>query len=83
MNGRSSIPTYGVEGWPSDVPHDKAMELIAKTLFTDRTTAAAWHTKPSWYAVASLDQTINPDLERRRRFITKLSLNCGSTVRIS
>jgi len=54
----------------SDVPHEKAMELfavqqpIAKTLFTDRTTAAAWHTKPSWYAVSSLDQTINPDLER-------------------
>jgi pimeloyl-ACP methyl ester carboxylesterase len=53
-----------------DVPHDKAMQLfavqqpIAKTLFTDRTTAAAWHTKPSWYAVSSQDQTINPDLER-------------------
>lgn len=28
------------------------------------TTTAAWHTKPSWYAVSSLDQTINPDLER-------------------
>lgn len=54
----------------SDVPHAKAMQLfavqqpIAKTLFTDRTTAAAWHSKPSWYAVSSLDQTINPDLER-------------------
>lgn len=54
----------------SDVPHARAMELyavqqpIAKTLFTDRTTVAAWHTKPSWYAVSSLDQTINPDLER-------------------
>jgi pimeloyl-ACP methyl ester carboxylesterase len=54
----------------SDVPHDKAMQLfaeqqpIAKTLFGERTTAAAWHTKPSWYAVSSQDQTINPDLER-------------------
>ncbi|MBV6821875.1 alpha/beta hydrolase [Pseudomonas sp. PD9R] len=54
----------------SDVPHDKAMQLfaeqqpIAKTLFTDRTTVAAWHTKPSWYAVSTQDQTINPDLER-------------------
>ena len=54
----------------SDVPHAKAMQLfavqqpIAKTLFTDRTTAAAWRSKPSWYAVSSLDQTINPDLER-------------------
>ena len=54
----------------SDVPPARAMELyavqqpIAKTLFTDRTTVAAWHTKLSWYAVSSLDQTINPDLER-------------------
>ncbi len=53
-----------------DVPRDKAMTLfavqqpIAKTLFGERTTAAAWHSKPSWYAVSSLDQTINPDLER-------------------
>lgn len=60
----------------SDVPHDKAMELfavqqpIAKTLFTDRTTAAVWHTKPSWYAVSSLDQTINPDLDLER-FLAK------------
>ena len=53
-----------------DVPRDKAMTLfavqqpIAKTRFGERTTAAAWHSKPSWYAVSSLDQTINPDLER-------------------
>ncbi|TWD50272.1 alpha/beta hydrolase [Pseudomonas sp. SJZ131] len=53
-----------------DVPRDKAMTLfavqqpIAKTLFGERTTAAAWRSKPSWYAVSSLDQTINPDLER-------------------
>ncbi|RLU08109.1 alpha/beta hydrolase [Pseudomonas prosekii] len=53
-----------------DVPRDKAMALfavqqpIAKTLFGERTTAAAWRSKPSWYAVSSLDQTINPDLER-------------------
>jgi pimeloyl-ACP methyl ester carboxylesterase len=24
----------------------------------------AWHSKPSWYAVSKLDQTISPDLER-------------------
>jgi pimeloyl-ACP methyl ester carboxylesterase len=29
-----------------------------------RTTAAAWRTKPSWYAVSKQDRTINPDLER-------------------
>jgi hypothetical protein len=25
---------------------------------------AAWQTKPSWYAVSRLDETISPDLER-------------------
>src|ERR1700688_40307 len=39
-------------------------EPTAAALLGDRTTAAAWHTKPSWYAVSKLDQTINPDLER-------------------
>jgi pimeloyl-ACP methyl ester carboxylesterase len=29
-----------------------------------RTTAAAWQTKPSWYPVSKLDETISPDLER-------------------
>lgn len=53
-----------------DVPHAKALAMfatqqpIAKTLFSDRNTAAAWHTKPSWYAVSTLDQTTSPDLER-------------------
>lgn len=31
---------------------------------TARTTAAAWRSKPSWYAVSKQDRTINPDLER-------------------
>lgn len=53
-----------------DVPHAKALAMfatqqpIAKTLFSDRNTAAAWHIKPSWYAVSTLDQTTSPDLER-------------------
>src|SRR5712675_3385760 len=39
-------------------------EPTAASLFGGRTTAAAWHSKPSWYAVSKQDQTINPDLER-------------------
>jgi len=35
-----------------------------KTLLTGRTTQAAWHTKPSFYAVSTEDRTINPDLQR-------------------
>jgi len=37
---------------------------IAQTLFTDRTTGAAWRSKPSWYAVSKQDRTTSPELER-------------------
>jgi pimeloyl-ACP methyl ester carboxylesterase len=52
------------------VPVDRARVLFAvqeptaAALFGDRTTVAAWRTKPSWYAVSKQDQTISPDLER-------------------
>ena len=29
-----------------------------------KTTVAAWHDKPTWYAVSTEDRTINTDLER-------------------
>ena len=34
------------------------------SLNTDKTTNAAWRTKPTFYAVSTEDRTINPDLER-------------------
>jgi hypothetical protein len=36
----------------------------AETLFAERVTQAAWHTKPCFYQVSTQDGTINPDLER-------------------
>jgi pimeloyl-ACP methyl ester carboxylesterase len=54
----------------SDVPAEKARALyavqgrISDTLFASRTTVAAWHNKPTWYAVSTNDRTTNPDLER-------------------
>jgi pimeloyl-ACP methyl ester carboxylesterase len=39
-------------------------EPTAATIFAGRTSAAAWRSKPSWYAVSKQDHTINPDLER-------------------
>jgi pimeloyl-ACP methyl ester carboxylesterase len=53
-----------------DVPADKARVLYAvqapfkRALLGDRTTHAAWRSKPSWYAVSTEDRTINPDLQR-------------------
>ncbi len=53
-----------------DLPQARARVLFAvqqpfhKALLTDRTKFAAWHSKPSFYAVSTEDRTINPDLER-------------------
>jgi pimeloyl-ACP methyl ester carboxylesterase len=37
---------------------------VSDTLFTDKTTEAAWRSKPSWYAVSRQDRTISPELQR-------------------
>lgn len=53
-----------------DLPADRARVLYAvqapfkRALLADKTTHAAWRSKPSWYAVSAEDRTINPDLER-------------------
>jgi pimeloyl-ACP methyl ester carboxylesterase len=36
----------------------------ADQIVQDRTSVAAWRTKPTWYQVSTQDRTINPDLER-------------------
>ena len=61
-------------------------EPTAAALFGGRTTAAAWRSKPSWYAVSKLDQTINPDLERflaKRMNATTVELNAGHLSLVS
>jgi pimeloyl-ACP methyl ester carboxylesterase len=53
-----------------DLPPEEARVLYAvqqpfkKSLTTEKTTTAAWRTKPTFYAVSTQDRTINPDLER-------------------
>jgi pimeloyl-ACP methyl ester carboxylesterase len=47
---------------------------VSVTAFGTPITNAAWHNKPSWYAVATQDRMINPDLER---FMSK---RAGSTT---
>jgi pimeloyl-ACP methyl ester carboxylesterase len=74
------------------VPRDKAavlyavQEPTAASLFGERTTAAAWRAKPSWYAVSKLDQTISPDLERflaERMKATTVELEAGHLSLVS
>jgi pimeloyl-ACP methyl ester carboxylesterase len=74
------------------VAHEKARVLYAEqqpaaaALFNGRTTAAAWRSKPSWYAVSKLDQTIAPDLERflaTRMKATTVELEAGHLSLVS
>lgn len=59
-----------VHDFAGDLPESEARAMyasqgrVADSLYTARTTQAAWHDKPSWYAVSSEDRTTSPDLER-------------------
>jgi pimeloyl-ACP methyl ester carboxylesterase len=75
----------GVEPKKAEVLYS-VQEPTAASLFGGRTTAAAWHSKPSWYAVSKLDQTINPDLERflaKRMNATTVELEAGHLSLVS
>ncbi|MGH8781200.1 alpha/beta fold hydrolase [Paraburkholderia sp.] len=74
------------------VTPDRAKALYAEqwptaaSLFGERTTAAAWHTKPSWYAVSKYDETINPDFERflaKRMHATTVEVDAGHLSLVS
>ncbi|MGV2292502.1 alpha/beta hydrolase [Trinickia sp. YCB016] len=59
-----------VQDFAGDLPVAEAQAYYAvqqpmgKAITTAKTTVAAWHDKPTWYAVSTEDRTINPDLER-------------------
>lgn len=81
-----------IKYFANGVPHEKAEVLYAvqqptaATLFAGRTTVAAWRTKPSWYAVSKLDETISPDLERflaNRMNAHTIELNAGHLSLVS
>src|SRR5215468_7348597 len=67
--GRLSEEAF-LRDFAGDVPAEQARVLYAvqapfkRTLLADKTTQAAWRSKPSWYAVSTEDRTINPDLQR-------------------
>jgi pimeloyl-ACP methyl ester carboxylesterase len=53
-----------------DLPPARARALfavqgqVASALVSERTSTAAWRSKPSWYQVSTQDHTINPELQR-------------------
>ena len=74
------------------VPHKQAEVLYAEqgptaaSLFADKTTVAAWHDKPTFYAVSKQDQTISPELERflaNRMKATTIELDAGHLSMVS
>ncbi len=61
-------------------------EPTAVALFGQRTTTAAWRTKPTFYAVSKNDMTISPDLERflaKRMKATTIEVEAGHLSLIS
>jgi pimeloyl-ACP methyl ester carboxylesterase len=75
-----------------DLPPEEARVLYAvqqpfkKSLTTEKTTNAAWRTKPSFYAVSAQDRTINPDLERfmaKRMGAKTIEINASHLALIS
>lgn len=81
-----------LDSFANGVARDKARVLYAvqqptaATLFGERTSAAAWRTKPSFYAVSKLDRTISPDLQRAlaaRMKATTVELDAGHLSLVS
>jgi pimeloyl-ACP methyl ester carboxylesterase len=59
---------------------------VSATLFSDKTTVAAWRSKPSWYAISKRDRTTSPQLERflaKRMKAKTIELDSGHLSLIS
>jgi pimeloyl-ACP methyl ester carboxylesterase len=80
---RISQPAF-LEDFANGVPRREALVLYAAqgllSTAPPTTSVAAWHQKPSWYAVSKNDRTINPDLERfmaQRMNATTIEVDSG------
>jgi pimeloyl-ACP methyl ester carboxylesterase len=92
-NGFTTISEEAfIEYFANGLEHEKAEVLYAvqqptaAALFSGRTTVAAWQTKPSWYAVSKLDETISPELERflaKRMKAHTIEVNAGHLSLVS
>ncbi|WLG98272.1 alpha/beta hydrolase [Pseudomonas sp. FP198] len=70
-NGFLYMTTEGMaRGFAQDLPPAQTAVMAATqgpiraSAFDDKTSAAAWNGKPSWYIVAKEDRMIQPDLQR-------------------
>src|SRR5262249_32053495 len=79
-DGRVWLKPNGVSFFAGDLPEHE-QKLVWAThaappadLFNQKVEGTAWRSKPSWYIVATKDQTIQPELER---FVAK---RMGATI---
>ena len=81
-----------IKYFANGVPQKQAEVLYAEqqptavSLFGDRTSAAAWHSRPTFYAVSKDDMTISPDLERflaKRMAATTIEVSAGHLSMVS
>jgi len=81
-----------VAHFAQDLPPERARVLaavqgpIAAGLFGERTSVAAWKSKPCWYAVSAMDRIIAPELERfvaQRMGATTLEVQAGHASPVS
>jgi pimeloyl-ACP methyl ester carboxylesterase len=81
-----------VTDFAGDLPRAEALvyyavqQRIGKLVTQARTTVAAWHDKPSWYAVSTEDRTIDPELQRfmaRRMGATTIELRSSHVSPLS
>lgn len=84
--------TAFLNDFANGVPHDMAevlyavQEPTAASLFGERTTVAAWRSRPTFYAVSKDDRTITPDFERflaTRMHATTIELAAGHLSLVS
>jgi len=80
-DGRVWLKQSGVTHFAGDLP-EAEQKLVYATqgvpvadLFNQRVEGTAWKSKPSWYVLASQDQTVHPDLQR---FVSK-RMNAATT----
>jgi pimeloyl-ACP methyl ester carboxylesterase len=69
----------GVDPNEARLPH-ALQGRVSDSLFGEKTTVAAWRSKPSWYAVSRQDRTIAPELQRflaRRMSATTVEVDSG------
>jgi pimeloyl-ACP methyl ester carboxylesterase len=69
-DGRVWLKQSGVTHFAGDLP-EAEQKLVYATqgapvadLFAQKVEGTAWKSKPSWYVIASQDQTVHPDLQR-------------------